>query len=442
MFCIAWLKLLPLIIWFVTILVANPLVLHFSRATFDTVNGSHEALRDNVSLILRKDISRDILAASVPVTVTSHNERINSPKGFLLRSSSHNISGVGGYSLFALPIISSEFTEILNTAEADLLSRDGRGSTLIYRVNTTKWSFSVVAPNTSIPYASIKTVLQRFIRLSTAVPGSDVIVTTRVGVLINEGTPVADINISPCQVLTNGSFVPFVGFEHGKNISTSKPVEVVKITPFGSTCIYELINETAALSPFRNNSPENNLGTRQLGGEILAHVGQAAFAMTVNLWRRRDGLPVEVKIWALKAIIHIGYWQFVATALLTTLDLSVTGTEDLIRGVFDAKIGLDTGIYVIGRMMARFVVKIVQTAKDHRYGFFTLESWKQIFGVFFKPLEEMGEYDNGWAMDGVIYKPGMNHNSSNNSIGESGDYDKNVMAVWQIWIGDSDDFDY
>ena len=422
---------------------AGPSIPPISRAAIYETGNADELRRDDVSTNVRKDLSPDILASSIPVAVTSHNERLNSQlgnKGLLLRSSNHNISGIRGYSLFALPILSSELEDILRTAQGDLRSRDGRASTLLYHVNTTKWAFSVITSNTSVQYTFIESIIQRFLKLSLPTSAPNDIVSTRVGVLFNESTPIADINISPCQIEKKTPFSPLPIYDHDQNLSATKPVEILKITPAGSTCAYELLNETNVLEPFqKDNHGEDKLRVRQIEGEALAVIGRAAFAMSANLWRRRDGLPVEVKIWALKAIVQVAYWQFIAGTVLTTLELGMSGSDELSRYFFSMDGGLDTGLYVVGHLVARLVVKVVKTA----IGIFTLDTWKEVFALFLMPLQEMGNDDTGWAMHGVIFAPEKSkQNSSGDTANDTLSYERRVIAQWQIWMGDYDDLDY
>ena len=428
---------------FFALLFANAFFIELGEAALGALSGCDEEQRDDVFALMKRDLSPDNLATSVPVAVTSNNEITSTHiknKDLVIRSSSHKLSGIGGYTLHALPILSADLTEILKTVEADLVSRDDRGSTSIYHVNTTRWSFSVLTANNPVPYTAIKGVLHRYVKLATPSTAADTIVSTRVGVLYDGSTPIADINIFPSQRVKNGSFVPFPGFDHSPNIRAD-PNEFMKITPFGSTCAYELVNQTAALAPFRSKIHAGKLKTRQLEGAILAHIGQTGFAMTMNLWRQEDGLPVEVKIWALQAIVCAAFWQLFTVSIFTAVELSMTGSDDLSRGFFDMNIGLDTGLYSIGHLVARLVVTLLPTVRDPR-GLFTLDIWREILEVFMTPLQGLRDYDDGWAMEGKIFRSRGDVFNRSDAIVGTADRDREYLAAWQIYFGDIDDFPY
>ena len=264
---------------------------------------------EGVTVISGRNLSPDILASSVPVPAFRNNGKAGSHlnyKGLLLRSSSHNVSGIGQYPIFALPILSSELAEVLGKARADLQTRNNDMFASSYHVNTTKWSFIVVISNTTLHYASIKSVISRFLKLSSMTAAPQDIVSTRVGVILDGSIPVADITIMPYRTANNGSYIPFSDFGH-YNLSISQPDEVVEITPFGSSCVHQVVNETTALAPFKGHDPgaEHHLTPRSLETEIFVRVGETIYAMSIHLWRRPDGLPVQMKIWALKAIISL-----------------------------------------------------------------------------------------------------------------------------------------
>ena len=385
-----------------------------------------------------RNLLPDTVASSVPVSAFHKNHKAGSQldnRGLVLRSSSHNVSGIGGYPLFALPIMSSDLVEILNKAQADLQSRNGNMFASSYHVNTTKWSFLVVIANTTLRYGSIQSVISRFLKLSTATAASHDIVSTRVGVIFNGSVPIADITIVPCRTVKNSSYIPFSNFGN-HSFSMSQPTEIVKVTPFGSSCVYKVVDESSALAPFRISNAEKNLTARSIESEILVRVGESIYAMSVHLWQNEDGLPVEVKIWALKALIFLAYWQILIAACASIFGVRLMA-DIFSDGLFDAEWGLDTGFYSVGHLMGRLVIRTVQAV-----GYtpnLSLQTWEQILATLLKPLQTMDDYYDAWAMEGEIYGPG-NAAGHGNSTESDEERTREVVARWQMWMGDWDDY--
>lgn len=377
-----------------------------------------------------RDLSPDILATSVPISVESGGEKteISLDESTLhLRSSSHNITGIGGHPLFALPIMSSDLTELLSETQADLRTRVSNQFVSSYQYRTTKWSFSIVVANTTMQYVSFQAVLARFIKLSSTATESDETVYTRVGVILKGSAPIADIIIMPCQIIKNTSYVPFANFGNHHTLSTTQPVEVMKVTPYGSTCAYELLNETSALAPYlvHDFSSEQNLTARSLETEILIRIGETAYRMSMNLLYDRGGLPREAALWAITSIITIGYTQVIFATTMELFDL-----WSLVGGDFREDWGFDTGFYVVGRLLARFTIRTIRTVHTgiHMYRM-PRWAWKDIVEALLRPLKGMPARERAWAMEGEIYGPG-------NATSEARD----VMARWQIWLGDYDEY--
>ena len=246
---------------------------------------------------------------------------------------------------------------------------------------------------------------------------------------MNGSTPVADITILPCQVINNSSYKPFSNLGHHNNLSHSQPIEVVKVTPFGSTCAYESVNETTALAPFRDHESrhDQNLTTRSIESEILAHIGQTVFYLYQTLWYGEDGFPVQANVWAEKAVFYLALSELVIAGILA--DWEGPLHEEFRDRWFNRGEGFDSGFYVLGHLLVRIVIQIVQAGRI----VFSPSTWMEILAVLLTPLQEMGAYDNVWARYGEIYGPG-------NETESGGDAEERVaVARWQIWIGTNDE---
>ena len=216
----------------------------------------------------------------------------------------------------------------------------------------------------------------------------------------------------------------------------------MKVTPFGSSCLYEIVNETTALAPFlgHHSMTEQNLSARSIETEILVRVGETVYAMSMDLWRREDGLPVQVKAWAAKAIVLIAYSQILIGAFKEVFDIEYL-PHLYSGGYFDEGRELDTGFYVVGRLMARFVIRIVwEHAPANDPLTLMLNICVQIVAMLLKSLQEMGAEDNTWAMEGKVYGPG-NATGGVNSKEDEEKRGKEVVAKWQIWMGNYGGYD-
>ena len=129
--------------------------------------------------------------------------------------------------------------------------------------------------------------------------------------MLNGSIPIADVMIMPRPNSTNNSYVPFSSFGvHGNISSDSEPKEIATVTPFGSSCSYQVVNESAALAPSLNPmNQQSMLKPRFLEPAALVHVVQTVFAFSIRLWRREDGIPAETKVWAARAaVVIVGIW--------------------------------------------------------------------------------------------------------------------------------------
>ena len=399
--------------------------------------------------IFDRDLSPDILASSVPVSsIQSHNkEDVNSNhNGLLLRSSSSNVSGVGGYPIFALPIMSSDLAEILSKTQADLQMRKGDLPASFYHVNTTDWSFWVTIANTTLHYDAIKAVVTRFLKLAFTTATPQDILSTRVGVILNNMTPIANIAIIPSRSVNNDSDIPFSNFgDYGP--STSQSNEVFQITPFGSTCAYQDVNETAALAPYLDHHSlikHQDISPRSLETDMLAPFTHTALQVVYRLWRDPVyGLPVEVKLWAVKGALHIALWAC-SNLLLHELfnPMSPTQVDTITKKWKDANYyqncTFDTGYYTVGRLMARLVIENAKKSEATDPLTAMLKLNIEIIEAVMKPMEGMDPQDDAFAMEGEVYGP-SNVTSRTNSTTLHEEGGREVVARWQLSVKDKEE---
>lgn len=427
--------------------IAHAQPLQNASSTGNTVS-SESPSKDDTTVIYGRDLSPDILAASVPyssVHKPDQKGQVPERKGLVLRSSPVNVTGIGGYPLFALPIMSSDLAEIFTKTQADLDSRDGNSPTSFYNVNTTDWSFSVITSNSSLHFAAIRAVLTHFRNLASTTADPQEIVRTRVGVLMNGSTPVADIVILPSRPVSNTSDIPFTNFgNHGS--STLHPNEVFHVTPYGSTCANQVVNETTALAPYLHHDPtgkqNNHFRTRDLQGEIVAPLGQPIYRIGYRLWRDPVyGIPVLVKAWVLRGIILVAL-QLVTIQLHKTFMDPVPPSE---VGTMPSPIRLggrnqttnatlDTGYYPVGRLMARFVIQCMDDFQPFEPLGAMLKLSYIIIKALARPIEDMNAQDDTYAIEGEVYEPPSNKTGPENTTKEG---DRNqVVAKWQLSVRD------
>ena len=401
---------------------------------------------EDVIHISERVLSPSVLASSMPMSrFRGHKRRDPSHNGLLLRSSSYNLTGVGGYPIFALPIVSSDLADILGQTQADLQTRNGEMITASYYVNTTKWSFSVTMANTTLPYATVEAVVARFLKLSSTVAGPQDIVSTRVAVIFNESTPIADIVIMPYYPVSNSSDKPFSNFGNG-GLSTSRPNEIFKITPFGSSCAYQVINETAALAPYLHEIHQGSLRIRSNWAGVLIPLAQATFYTTIRIWRDPIyGIPVEVNIWTIQSVCIVAFYFSMKLLWRISLDAKPLMETMSMLDPFDSEIfknlTLDTGYYQVGRLVGRVVIQATENVASGRFGdpqITALKLYVALIKAILMPLKVSSPQHLGWGMEGEVYGT-SNATSLGNTTVELDEGGREVVARWQISMRDRDE---
>ena len=372
----------------------------------------------------------------------------------MLRSSSRDITGYGGLKLYGLPVFSNDLSSLLTDTQADVDSRDINASTNLYQYNSTKWTFFVIAPRATIPYASIRAIVTRLRIFVSSTPGKE-LTTTRVGVLLNGSNIVADVGIIPRSAAATKSSGPFTtAGEHEvvvKNTSTD-PIEIVKFTPYDSICAYESINERSALSVFSDapspTSHPNPRSARSIESQILARVAQTAYAISLRISRGAyDGHPVQIELWMVEVILAIAMIQLVFGMLVWSLAHDAIGDPELESALSDfCGINLDTGFYVLGKMVMRLIITITKRDSSGRVILLKRSTWRDLIQRLLAPLQgtSTGSRDKGWAMEGEVFGPEEGDMSQSTSMYETDAAWNNMTQVeigrWQLMVGDVDEF--
>ncbi|KAL8740286.1 MAG: hypothetical protein Q9190_006995 [Brigantiaea leucoxantha] len=137
-----------------------------------------------------------------PFTEGNDTDRSSSAPGRVLQasqvafhSSTQSVASTEGFKLYSLPINATVYRNVMQTAIDDLSSHQQTEQTSKYVSNSSSWSFSVIAVNTTITYGSIHSIAQHYLKLLPATTQG--LVSTRVGTLNQDGSPIADVLLAP-----------------------------------------------------------------------------------------------------------------------------------------------------------------------------------------------------------------------------------------------------
>ena len=397
-----------------------------------------ELKSDDTVLLSARDISPDTLATATPVSLFSYETSAQlhpENKGLRLRSSSRNVSGIAGFILPSLPIVISELTDLLSNTRTDLQNYVTNSKTPFYQFNTTKWSFSVITANLPIRYTYIQAVVLRFVKLLPKSSSPSDITSTRVGVILNGSVLVADIIIMPLPDASNHNHVPFSSFGEHDRITSTQPIEISTVTPSGSSCSYQIVNETAALLPF--STPRNagsRLQPRSIETEILARVGRTAFAMSFRFLRDPNGLPIEVRVSAAVAMVSIGLWRISRHWMEGDFDFldAPDSNVDTRMAKSESRLAkLDTEFFEISRLNARLVMQMIRRDDQRDPMALALNTWKALLMLLADPLVEMNSMSRAWAMEGNIYGP------ANGDQDDGRNSSQVRLGQWELFFGSS-----
>ena len=183
--------------------------------------------------------------------------------------------------------MTSDLSEILSKTQDGLQTRNGSLPASFYKVNTAHWSFSVARTDTLLRYAAFRAVASRFVKLASTTVAPEDIIFTRVGVILNNKIPLADIVILLYQSVSDS---PPLSKSAIQILLHRYPVNL-EVTPYGSTYIYQVVKETMALAPFRrddSSTTRHDLQPRSLETVMLASLTHTVLYychVTYRLWR-------------------------------------------------------------------------------------------------------------------------------------------------------------
>ena len=435
-------------------LAAHIIGLSRSSATPDTRSQdqtlAYQCGTDGITVLNRRELSSGILPSSDYSKASHHREG----KALVLRSSSQNITGCGGYKLYGLPIFSNDLSSLLTETHVDLDSRDINASTKLYQYNATKWTFFVISPKATIPYATIRAIVTRLQILTSSKTGPDLTM-TRVGLLLNGSDTVADLGFLPRPAIVKGPWNLNATTPENKvdtNNATTNGIEIVRFTPYESSCVYENINDRSALSifsdapsPISDTSPRSR---RSVESQILARVAQTAYAISMRISRGAyDGHPVQIEMWMVEAVLAIAMIQLIFGMLVWSLAHDAIGDPELEAALGDfLGMSLDTGFYLLGKMAMRLVITITKRDSSGRIILLKGSTWQKLVERLLEPLKgiSIGSQEKGWAMEGEVIGPEDGDMSGSTRMDEAGAAWRNATQVeigrWQLMVGDVDEF--
>lgn len=351
-----------------------------------------------------------VKAAIKPIVGTKSSSSSNEvyDKNLRLESSSTNITAVNGYILYASPILSAELLALLLATHNNLNTYRGRSDvTNHYQLNYTNWSFEVIVANGTLHYASISSIVTRFLRLMPDRQVNNNVTWTRVGCLYNGDKPIAYIAIVPLSTDQDPIFANARSMEPPP--TTPTPLHIMTISPTG------VINSTEVISPdaldIYGTSQLTRLPKRQasaLEREVILKVFDTALYMSLHILRNPDGLISRTVVIFFVVVIFVALSQF-ALGILGEMLFGSRASNQL-----GEIYGLDSGSWRLGQLWARFVVKT--TARDHndRLVSFDARSWEAIATALLEPLKIAGNGEKVYAVGGEVRGP----DPANNRTGE------------------------
>lgn len=325
-----------------------------------------------------------------------------------LQSSSSNITAVNGYTLYASLILSTELLALLLATHNNLNTYRGRNDMInYYQLNYTNWSFEVIVANGTLHYASISSIVTRFLQLMPDQPVNNNVTWTRVGCLYQDDTPIADVAIVPLSTNQESIFANLSSMEPPS--STPLTMQIMTISPAS------VINSTELISPHSldiySTSQLATLPKRQasaLEREVILEVYNTALYVTLHVLRHPDGWISRTVVVFFIVVIHIAICKY-SLGLLAESVFGHWGGNHL-----GEMYGFDSGIWRLGQLSARFMMKA--TAQDREGGLFPFDTTQleAIATTLLKPLELAGKGEEVYAVGGEVRGPGP----ANNMTGE------------------------
>ena len=313
-----------------------------------------------------------------------------------LRSSLDHITGIDNITIYAFLINKDELLSLLEGSGADLRSQTLNAFTSHYQHNTAKWSFSVVAPNDSVRYTAIEAVVTRYLTLAhaTSETTSSNTLWARAGALFGTNTPIASIFITPLATTasTNDSSCLAIDTTTNQNSSNSGSTEVYNVTPDGSTCSYETIDQSLALSPFSNTGHPKRFSFE---AQVFAHAAQTIYSISVRLWRDPDGIPMRMNKIAAVGVLGLA---------LNSLFPDLLERNYTMETRFFSQV--DSGVHDLGYMKVRFVMKIAPPQARGHLLQLPPAAWRDLIALIRDPLKAVEDHYYAWAIEGDIFGNG------------------------------------
>ena len=335
-----------------------------------------------------------------------------------LRSSTHNITAVNGYTLYASPILSTQLFAILFASYQDLTANhDQTDETGFYQLNYTTWCFEVAIANGTLRYGSILSIVNRFLQLTPSQHENN-ITWTRVGCLYNGDNPIADVAIVPLNTELESINTELSNAD--TSLIPTTPVQIMTVSPFGIINSTEIVNSNA-LDFYREYSVDA-LPKRQassLEREIILKVLNTGLYITLHILREPDGI-------AARALALF----FTVTIFLAICKLALGSLAEFAFGSWGSNAlgklyGLDSGSYYLGQLSARFIMKSTARDSTGKIVAFSPTTWEALAKAILVPLQSVSKTEEVYAMGGNISGPDP-VNGTDKLV---------ILGEWQMKVG-------
>jgi len=336
-----------------------------------------------------------------------------------LESSSSNITAVNGYILYASLILLTQLLALLLATHNNLNTYRGRNDmTNHYQLNYTTWSFEVIVANGTLHYASLSSIVTRFMQIMPDREVNNNFTWTRVGCLYNGDKPIADVAIVPLSTDQEPTFPKVRSMEPPP--TTTTPVQIITISPT------RVINSTEIISfnalDIYNSSQLTSLPKRQasaLEREVILKVYNTALYVTLHILRNPDGrITRTVKVFFI-AVIYVAVCKF-ALGVLAELVFGSSGGNHL-----GEIYGFDSGIWRLGQLSARFVIKATARDYDGRLVSFDARTWEAIATTVLEPLKMANKGQEVYAVGGELRGPDPANNKTGQVV---------KLGEWQLTV--------
>ncbi|KAL8747605.1 MAG: hypothetical protein Q9190_000540 [Brigantiaea leucoxantha] len=312
-------------------------------------------------------------------------------------STTRNLIVFDDIELRACPVLVTHLMKLLNGARDDLKAvQQVNDVSHHYQWNSSEWSFNFVAPKEEIRFTAILAIVTKLIRL---VPIDPKINSTwaRVGRLDRGSHPVAFAMFVPSNstsLLEQNSSSDGRAFE---SPSTMQEVTVTSILPYSVTNSTVIFDDNSVV--FYNSSVETPLPKRQVPTEILTRTSDSMWALSVRLYRDREGGLVKASIVMFQLAILLSLAQYALGFFLTGFMGTVIGDKA------SDVLGLNSGAFQFGRMVARYEMRSMLKDEHGLLVRIRLDVWKQLAYAIIDRLHTLKEGSETYAVNGEIMGP-------------------------------------